>query len=226
MNDHPDRQVAYSDAFAAIYISDSGYSEAMRASEAGGRFAGVLPFAHSLAIHRPTPSRDQRGVCFIGNRDVNRDAPVSRLLESDLRVCVYGNYFLRHRLFWQHPLRFRPRVSIANMGAVYGRFQVSLNVHAQVIRGGTNMRTFECAGYGIPQVVEYRLGLEALFEPEREILVFRDLDEMMAQIKRLMFNREFARLLSERARARALAEHTYVHRVETVCRDLELRVAR
>lgn len=223
LNDHPSRQVEHAGSFQAIYVSDSGQCEAMRASVAGERFAGVLPFAHLPVMHRPAPCKHvRRGVCFIGNRDPKRDAPIERLLRSGLQVYVYGNYFLGHGLFWRHPLRFRPRVPVRAMAHIYGRHQVSLNVHAQIIRGGTNMRTFECAGYGIPQVVEYSPGLDELFEPGREILIYHDLDEMVAQMKRLLADPKFAAALAEAARMRVLAEHTYVHRVETIRRDLGL----
>lgn len=221
--DDPTRWLELSPAFRALYISDPGYRGLVQASEAGRRFAGVLPFAHAPEVHAPTRcTGPRRGVCFIGNRDLGRDAALGRLAESGLPLHVYGNYFVRHGLFWRHPLRFRPRVPIAGMARIYARHQVSLNIHARVVRGGTNMRTFECAGYGIPQVVEHREGLDELFEPEREILVYRDLDEMVAQIERILGDPVLAVRLAERARQRAATEHTYGHRVRAICAQLGL----
>ena len=89
-------------------------------------------------------------------------------------------------MFWQYPFSFRPAVANDAMGDVYARHKIALNIHARVVRRGTNMRTFECAGYGIPQIVEYRPGIENYFTPEKEILIFRDVDEMAAQIHSLL----------------------------------------
>lgn len=221
LNDDPRSRLEHASGFAAIYISDPGYADELRTSVVGDRFAGVLPFAHLPELHRNRPSDTTRhGVCFIGNRDPKRDAPVERLVNSGLPAHIYGNHFLRHDLFWRYPRRFRPRVPIRAMETVYRHHQVSLNVHAQVVRGGTNMRTFECAGYGIPQVVEYLPGLAELFEPEREIFIYHDLDEMVAQLERATTDRRRADRVAAQAHKRALAEHTYEHRIATVCRDL------
>lgn len=223
LNDDPRPRLKEAHAFATVYISDPGYSEDLCASVMSERFAGVLPFAHLSEFHRNIRGDVAGdGVCFIGNRDPKRDAPMERLAASRLSAHIYGNHFLRHSLFWRYPHRFRPRVPIRAMAAVYRHHQVSLNVHAQVVRGGTNMRTFECAGYGIPQVVEYLPGLDEFFEPEREILVYHSLDEMVTQLERLIADRRLADTLAVQAHKRALAEHTYEHRIRAVCRDLGL----
>lgn len=223
LQDDPTLRLDCVGAFSKIFISDPGYRDAVEASDAGRQFAGVLPFGYSPAVHKPWPSSPgRRGVCFIGNRDSSRDEVLRDVIRDALPIHIYGNYFLRHRLFWRYPLRFRRHVPIARMAEIYARHQVSLNVHANVVRGGTNMRTFECAGYGIPQVVEWRPGLSELFEPEREILVYRDNHEMIAQLRRVMDDRELARSLSRRARERAQDQHAYAHRIRAICSSLKI----
>lgn len=198
--------------FARVFVSDPGHAPRMAAA-AGARFAGVLPFACDPQIHAPVGGTPVRDVCFIGNRDSKRDAHLRALLASGLSVTVAGNHFARHPLFWRHPTSFRPRVALQRMGVMYARHRIALNVHAAVVREGTNMRTFECAAIGITQVVEYRPGLDALFEPEREIALYQHADELADVLRALARDDARRARLAQAARTRALAEHTYAHRV-------------
>lgn len=215
--DAPDPKDLTPGIYGRVFLSDGGYEERIPEVTASGRYAGELPFALLPAIHQPAPPRPAtRDAVFIGNRDPKRDGFLAHLLQSNLSATVVGNYFLRHPLAWRHPLSFRPAVSHEGMGAVYARHRCSLNIHAQVVRHGTNMRTFEAAGYGIPQVVEQRPGLERYFEPDDELLTFDDGEEMVAAIQRLRNDPELSRRLATRARERALAEHTYHHRARAL----------
>ena len=133
-----------------------------------------------------------------------------------MRVTIIGNYFLHHDIFWRCPWCFRPAVANEAMGRVYARHRLSINLHAQVVRHGTNMRTFECAGYGIPQLVENLPGLEKVFEPDREIATFAEEGEMLAVLDRLLNDPAGAEAMARRARRRAFREHSYHQR----CIDL------
>jgi spore maturation protein CgeB len=219
--DGPRPDAALVAPFGRVFMSDPGYAPYVQQAVEDRHYGGELPFAHLPAIHHPssTASRE-RDICFIGNKDPKRDVHLGYLFRAGLRPVVYGNYFMRRPIAWRYLWCFRRAVSNRGMGRVYDQYKVSINVHAQVVRGGTNMRTFECAGYGIPQVVEYRAGLENHFEPGREILVYRELPEMIEQIQRLLQDPAFAAQLAERARRRALAQHTYHHRAFTLLRDL------
>ncbi|HQU15291.1 MAG: hypothetical protein B7Z66_09220 [Chromatiales bacterium 21-64-14] len=197
-----------------VFVSDPGYGEAIRGAVGTRRYAGELAFAFHPDIHRPQADRGRpEGFCMIANRDVKRDFHLGMLLAVGLRPRVYGNYFLRHPLALRHPGCFRPRVSNDAMGRVYARHALSLNVHARVLREGTNMRSFECAGYGVPQLIEYRPGLERHFEPDAEVAVYREPGQAVDAVRGLLADPRRARELAARAARRALAEHTYHHRL-------------
>ena len=215
--DAPDPKDAGPGIYGRLFLSDDGYRERIPEVVAAGRYGGELPFALLPSIHRPAPPEPApRDVVFIGNRDPKRDDYLSTLLASGLSATVVGNYFARHPMTWRHPLTFRPAVSHERMAAVYARHRCSLNIHARVVRHGTNMRTFEAAGYATPQVVERRPGLERYFEPGEELLTYDDGEGMVAAIERLRDDPALGRTLAERARARALAEHTYHHRARAL----------
>jgi hypothetical protein len=216
LTDAPHPAPAQLAPFARVHVSDPGQAAEVAAAAGAGRFSGTIPFACDPALHAPVSGEPLRDVCFIGNRDSKRDAHLQALLGTGVRTTVVGNYFGHHRLFWRHPTSFRPRIAPAGMGRVYARHRLSLNVHAAVVREGTNMRTFECAAYGIPQLVEHRPGLETLFDPQREIATYRDPGDLPQRLAATLTDAGRRHAMAVRARRRALAEHTYAHRVRAL----------
>jgi hypothetical protein len=201
-----------------IFLSDPGYEAELRAAIPAQHFAGVLPFAMLPSLHAPSvhTAPAHRPLCFIANRDTKRDQWLADLLRNRIDCHVYGNYFPTHPLVWRHPMHFHPAIPLTGMQAVYAQYRLSLNIHAAIVRAGTNMRSFEAAGYGIPQLIEYRPGIETLFDLDTEIACFRTVEELRERAQRLLKNREGAAALATRAQARVFAEHTYQHRVETI----------
>ena len=197
-----------------IFLSDPSYLEALAARVPPTHLAGVLPFAMLPAMHQPRPARaDAKGMCFIASRGGKRDAWIGDMLARGIDCHSYGNYVFRHPLYWHHPRQFHRRVPLAAMGDVYARHHVSLNLHAEIVHGGTNMRSFEAAGYGTAQLIEQMPGLDALLEPEKEVLTFRTMDELAAQYQRLTHDADLRQKLVENSRKRVLSEHTYQQRV-------------
>jgi spore maturation protein CgeB len=182
-----------------------------------GQEMDCLPFACYPPLHRPqaVPAAS-RDVVFIGNRDAKRDAFIASLLQQPFRSTVVGNYFLKDALFWKKPWAFRPSVVNDAMGKIYARHRVSVNIHAGVVRAGTNMRSFECAAYGIPQVIEARPEIDQYFVPGEEIMLVQNADAMNASVAALLADETRCKAMADRARTRALRDHTYYHRIVTL----------
>ena len=211
--------------YSRLYISDPGYAADMAGAYAA-QYAGVIPFAYCRSTHTSSGvSVGQGGLCMIGNADPKRTTHLQALANGASMPTVYGNYFLRHPLFWRYPLRFHRPIDNAAMGATYARHQASLNIHAQVVRGGTNMRTFECAAYGIPQLVEYRDGLEDLLTPASDIATYRDEHDIVGAAARLTADRAQATAMAVSAQKRVVGAHSYTHRAAQLLRDLAPRAA-
>ena len=214
ITDAPKLDPADAAPYGRIFLSDGGYEKEILAAAGPRVYRGELAFACHPPIHRPEPSPTRpRGVCFVGNADPARAPLLGHLFRAGIRPTVVGNYFFRHPLWWRHPLCSRPGTPNEAMGRIYARHRVSLNIHARVIRTGTNMRTFECAGFGIAQVVDRTRGVETAFDPEKEILTYDRPETMVAQIRRLLEDPARTAQIAGNARRRALSQHTYYHRI-------------
>jgi spore maturation protein CgeB len=80
-------------------------------------------------------------------------------------------------------------------------------------------RVFEAAGAGACVITDAWKGIEEFLEPEREVLVAHDGDEVVDLLLGLTDRQ--ARTIGRAARERLLAEHTYDRRAELVERVLE-----
>ena len=75
------------------------------------------------------------------------------------------------------------------------------------------MRTFEAAACGAFQLVDDRTALHSLFDPPNDLVAYASVDELTALIGRYLHDPDARREAAERARSRALREHTYAKRL-------------
>jgi len=73
-------------------------------------------------------------------------------------------------------------------------------------------RVFEAAGAGACIITDFWKGIELFLEPEREIIVAENSDEVAEILRQL--TPEKASKIGEAARGRVFAEYTYAHRAE------------
>lgn len=115
--------------------------------------------------------------------------------------------------------RFRFGVFHHDMAREYHGARIGVN-HA--VRDDLNMRFFELASLGVPQLADDRMvGLGELgFEPFVHYLPYRSAADAVAVVQ------EYVRaddlwMMAENAKRLVRAQHTYQHRVEQMLKDLE-----
>lgn len=83
---------------------------------------------------------------------------------------------------------------------------------------GVNQRFFEIAGCGGFQICEYRDEIKEFFEIGKEIITFRDLNELKKQVEHYLAHPEERRKIAEAAYKRAHKEYTFRKRLEEMFR--------
>lgn len=78
---------------------------------------------------------------------------------------------------------------------------------------GVNVRTFEAAGAGAFQMVDWRPGLSQLFEDGKELITFRSMADLQQKIDYWLPREAERRAIAEAGMRRAHAEHTYTLRL-------------
>ncbi|MGA7234940.1 MAG: glycosyltransferase [Bryobacteraceae bacterium] len=116
----------------------------------------------------------------------------------------------------------------------YSRSHISLgfievyerNDPSREIRRHTHLREFEAPMSGALYCTGHVDELTHFFEPGREIITYRSEEELLSQVRWLLDHPGEAERIRRAGHRRALAEHTYHHRFETLFRAVGLHAPR
>jgi spore maturation protein CgeB len=184
-----------------------------------------IPIYNALdpATHHPVAPRPElrADLSFLGNRLPDREARVEEFFFGAVARAA-DRAFLLGGSGWQDRIRepnvrYLGHVSTRDHNAVNCSALSVLNVSRDSMAANgfsPATRVFEAAGAGACLITDAWEGLEQFLEPGREVLVAHDGAQVAAQLEALDPRR--ARGIGEAARARVLAEHTYLHRAEQV----------
>src|ERR1700760_3666224 len=105
---------------------------------------------------------------------------------------------------------FRGEVWGAEMYQALRRSKITLNSHIDMAgREAGNMRLFEATGVGSFLLTDFKDNLHTLFEPDREVAVWRSIDDGLAAIDRAIGDDGGRAEIAHAGQARTLAQHTY-----------------
>ncbi len=164
----------------------------------------------------------ERVIALVGARYPYRERFVHELIDYPVRIWGPGWSRASARV---RALVAGPSVWGRDKLVIYSTAALSLNLHHPLNDiVGVNTRTFELAGAGACQVVDFKDDLPALFKPGEEVLTFRDLPELRRLLDHYLARPEEARAIGDNARLRALAEHTVRHRLDEIASVVDQRL--
>jgi spore maturation protein CgeB len=203
------------DGWDAIFLKDH---DCVRKLQRVGLNAHLLQEAHNPDWHRPVAGAANDKVVVAGNFYGFRQFIVRRLLDRRISVDLYGGPLPR----WVDPaiasLHRGRYVVREEKSRVFGEGLACLNTTHLVEGNSLNCRAFEIAGAAGLQLIEPRPVIETCFEPGVELLTFDSIAELEDHLERARKFPEEARRIREAGHRRALAEHTYQHRLEQLLR--------
>ena len=112
---------------------------------------------------------------------------------------------------------FQGEVWGADMYQALRRSKITLNSHIDMAgREAGNMRLFEATGVGAFLLTDFKDNLNTLFEPDREVAVWRSVDDCAAAIGRAIGDHGGRAAIARAGQARTMAQHTYRHRTAEI----------
>jgi spore maturation protein CgeB len=174
-------------------------------------------------MHHPVPAEPSLAcdLVFVGNRLPDREARVEQFF---LRAAELGPefQFVLGGEGWRGKLlppnvRYIGHVGTANHNAINCSARMVLNINREsMAKVGFSppTRVFEAAGAGACLITDSWLGVEHFFEPDREILVASNAEEVVRHLR--LTSSEQARSIGTAMRERALCDHTYQMRARQV----------
>jgi spore maturation protein CgeB len=202
-----------SDAWDHIFLKDT---DAVMKFRRVGLNAELLHEAMNPSWHHPMADREHDRLAVAGSFYGYRQILVLRLMQHGVAVDLYGGRLPRWvapEIAQRHTGRFIVR---EDKSRVFGAALGCLNSTSLSEGNSLNCRAFEVAGAGGLQFLEYRPALEQCFDPGRELLAFHTFEQLLELIQWAKRDRAGAQAVRRAGAARALAEHTYRHRLTRI----------
>jgi hypothetical protein len=163
-------------------------------------------------------------VSFVGTVSADHRQRI-RLLEAvaqryDLKL--WGN--LSQSLPASSPLHrcFQGEVWGTDMYQVLRRSRLTLNSHIDLAgREAGNMRLFEATGVGAFLLTDFKDNLDTLFAPDREVAVWRSIDECLAKIGRYIEDEHGRATIASAGQDKTITTHTFRQRAQEIMEIVE-----
>ncbi len=93
---------------------------------------------------------------------------------------------------------------------------INFNCTSKQMKGAVNQRVFDVPACEAFLLTDYRIQIEHLFEPGKEVVCYHSPEEATDLIRYYLNNPDKRTIIAQAARKRILAEHSYEHRLQTL----------
>lgn len=215
--------------FSRVFVQDASSVDYHR--KFGNPDTHYLPhgFEH-LEVHTKQPRPFRWDVSVVGTGFPRRRRALEAIRSAAGSVLVVGSGWPDK--FDGAGVEHKPLASPLEAATIYNESRINLNVHREETDFSVSSESFRpvspngsvfyVAGCGAFQIADdSRQDLPNLFEPGKEIVLYRDSEELQALVTRYLADEQERTRIAEAGRKRALAQHTYAHRLRKVVEMLE-----
>ena len=202
-----------------LYLSFTGGPLLARlARDYGARRPLPLYCSADPSLYFPEPVERRWDLGYLGTYSADRQPGLERRLLAvarrlpEHRFAVAGSQY-PPTLNWPRNVARIEHLAPGEHRRFYNAQRFTLNLTRQeMIRAGwsPSVRLFEAAAAGVPIISDWWEGLDRLFEPDREILIAGDGDDVIRFLTEVPEDRR--RAIGFAARRRVLSAHTAAHR--------------
>ncbi len=198
-----------------------GKSLINRLYENGAQHVEYLPFGYDPDLFHPVPTTSEEcarfaaDLCFAGTWERPREEILTQI--ADLDLLVWGNMWKNVPL--SSPLRKRLKFRAVYgeaLSKIFGSSKIILNFIRAQNGDANNFRTFEVTGFGGFLLTTRTSEQCELFEEDREIVCYSDVNELRDKICYYLAHGDQRGKIAEAGHVRAEREHQLIHRLQIV----------
>lgn len=175
----------------------------------------VLPFGYNMLSKNIQPIKNRKSIKFIGSFDLERFEKLNSIKID--RLEIFGDNK------WMKFNSIKGKSEFYNNRKIYGddfikEIQSSLSIinilrEQNTIENSHNMRTFEVPALGGVLLSDYTEEQASFFEPDKEMLYFKNIEELNSKIEYLTKSPNSIELISKNAFLRSQkSNYSYYHR--------------
>ncbi len=169
-------------------------------------------------IKKIPPQKTKYNITFIGGLTKNHTSRIELLntLGSQLKIDFfgYGIKFLKPNLPY---LKYHGETWGKDMYKKLLQSKITINNHIDVAQNyANNMRLFEATGCGTLLLTDQKQNLHQYFDVGKEVVVYRDLNNLIDQLKLLLNNDKLRNKIALAGQTRTLKDHIYLKRIKEI----------
>ena len=153
--------------------------------------------------------------CFVGGPTSRRIRMLDAIHNRNLKIYGYNEEkwcsHFRLKTAYQYPVFDRDELV-----KIYNASLSSINITREHGESSLNMRVYEAMACGSLLLTDDKKDAHELFNPDREILIYRGEQDFREKVEWITKNRAWAHEIACRGRERILSEHTYFRRIQAL----------
>ncbi|MEE8559015.1 MAG: glycosyltransferase [Myxococcota bacterium] len=140
-------------------------------------------------------------------------AALHRRHEAPARAAVTKPWYEHEPTIRQlYPDRIHPALFGLDYLRLLASTRVTWNRHLEMDGAGANMRVFEACGVGTCMLTDHRPEVVELFEPDREIVTYKTIEECIDKARYLLEHESERKTIARAGQSRALRDHSTARR--------------
>lgn len=186
-----------------------------------------LPVGSFPEVHRKfNKMTDVHDISFAGDWSPAREKILFELAK-DFNISIFGPW--KKKLNKNSPLNKyilqNGFFSADEMVNIFNSSKVVLNIHTWFGQWdhGLNPRVFEANGCGAFQISDYKEEISELYEPDKEIVLYKDITELKEKLSYFLKHPKNSSYIAEMGLMRTLKEHTYEQRLNEMFNIVDLK---
>ncbi len=201
-----------------VFCTDSAFIDVIKDYKLTSP-ASYLPLAVNPKMFHPMDIKPLNTLTYVANHTTGRGEIVSAIKRP---ITLYGKGWSKLK---NSPHKINAyRLPYSKLPEVYASCRAVLNVKNEInVVNGLNQRSFEPYGCMTPVLSDAMGDMEKCFEVGKEVLVYNSIDELNELHDRLTSDASFANAIGQAGYKRVIAEHTYMHRAESILKQIGLK---
>lgn len=140
----------------------------------------------------------------------------------EFRPAIHGDdgwsTLLDHGYILKPPIHY-----YKDLPKFYNACKINFNATSLQMSSAVNQRVFDVPACGSFLLTDHQEAIEELFEVGKEVVTYRDRDEIPEMVRFYLNNPEARKTVAMKGRERVLREHTYKHRIGKIIEVMKSR---